>query len=60
MPTKIGNTTLYSVEEVAQKLKVSPGTVRNYLRHGQLKGQKIVRRWFITEQDLSEFMKKWE
>jgi excisionase family DNA binding protein len=60
MPTKIANTTLYSVEEVAHKLNVTTVSVRNYIKKGHLKGQKITGRWFITEDDLMEFMRKWE
>jgi excisionase family DNA binding protein len=60
MPTKLADTTLYSVYEVAYKLNVTPASIRNYIRHGHLKGQKITGRWFITEDDLKEFMKKWE
>jgi excisionase family DNA binding protein len=60
MPTKIGNTTLYSVEEVAHKLNVTTVSVRNYILRGHLKGMKITGRWFITEDDLEEFMKKRE
>jgi excisionase family DNA binding protein len=60
MPTKLGNSILYSVEEVAQKLNVTTVSVRNYIRQGHLKGQKITGRWLITEDDLKEFMKKWE
>jgi predicted transcriptional regulator len=58
MPVKFADTTLYSVYEIAHKLNVTEMSVRNYLRHGQLKGQKITGRWFITEDDLKELMKK--
>ncbi len=60
MPTKLAGTTLYSVYEIAHKLNVTPASVRNYIRHGHLKGKKIMGRWLITEDDLEEFMKKWE
>jgi len=58
MPTKLANTTLYTVAEVAQKLNVTSASIRNYLRHGQLKGKKVMGRWFILEDDLKELMKK--
>ncbi len=60
MPIKIGNSNLYSVYEIAHKLNVTPASVRNYIRQGHLKGKKILKRWLITEEDLQEFMKKWE
>lgn len=58
MPIKIKDMTLYSVPEVSQKLNVTTVTIRNYLRQGKLKGQKVMGRWFISEEDLVEFFKK--
>lgn len=58
MPINIKDMTLYSVPEVSQKLNVTTVTIRNYLRQGKLKGQKVMGRWFISEEDLVEFFKK--
>ncbi len=58
MPIKIKDMTLYSVSEVAHKLNVTTVTIRNYLRQGKLKGQKVMGRWFISEEDLVEFFEK--
>jgi excisionase family DNA binding protein len=60
MPTKLGNSTLYSVTELAHKLNVTTMSVRNYIRQGHLKAKKIVGRWLITEDELKKFMNKWE
>ena len=58
MPIKIKDMILYSVPEVAHKLNVTTVTIRNYLRQGKLKGQKVMGRWFISEEDLVEFFEK--
>jgi len=58
MPTKINNVNFYSVADISQKLNVTTASVRNYLRQGHLKGQKIMDRWFISEDELSEFLDK--
>ncbi|NOQ85487.1 MAG: helix-turn-helix domain-containing protein [Deltaproteobacteria bacterium] len=58
MPIKIKDMTLYSVQEVSHKLNVTTVTIRNYLRQGKLKGQKVMGRWFISEEDLVEFFEK--
>ncbi len=58
MPIKIKDMTLYSVSEVSHKLNVTTVTIRNYLRQGKLKGQKVMGRWFISEEDLVEFFEK--
>ncbi len=58
MPTKINNVNFYSVADLSLKLNVTTASVRNYLRQGHLKGQKIMDRWFISEDDLNEFLEK--
>ena len=58
MPIKIKDMILYSVPEVAQKLNVTTVTIRDYLRQEKLKGQKLMGRWFISEEDLVEFFEK--
>lgn len=51
---------LMTVEEVAERLKMNPETVRRYLRSGELKGIAFSNKvgWRITEQDLQEFIAK--
>ncbi len=56
MPTKINNVNFYSVADLSQKLNVTTASVRNYLRQRHLKGQKIMDRWFISEDDLNDFL----
>lgn len=55
MSKKIGTLTLYTVEELAQTLQVQPKTIRAYLQTGKIKGRKIAKRWYITEESLQEF-----
>lgn len=55
MPTTIRDKTLYSVPELSQKLNVTTVTIRNYLKNGKLKGQKVMGRWFILDDDIVEF-----
>ncbi len=56
MPTKLADTSLYSVSELAQKLNVTTTTVRNYIKAGHLKAKKITGRWLIAEDDLKKFL----
>ncbi len=58
MPTTIRDKTLYSVPELSQKLNVTTVTIRNYLKHGKLKGQKVMGRWFIVDDDIVEFFRE--
>jgi predicted site-specific integrase-resolvase len=57
MPIKIGNITLYSALELSQKLNVTTVTIRNYLKQGRIKGEKVMGRWFISDENLIAFFK---
>ena len=57
MPTKLKDITFYSVLELSQKLNVTPVTIWKYLKQGKLKGQKVMGKWFISDEDLMEFFK---
>jgi excisionase family DNA binding protein len=45
---------LLTVEEAAQRLKVTPYTIRKWLRQGRLRGIKVAggQRWRIRAEDL--------
>ena len=56
MPTKIEEVTLYSVPELSNMLNVTIVSIRNYIKKGYLKGQKLTGRWFISEESLKDFL----
>jgi excisionase family DNA binding protein len=45
-----------TVEEVAERLRVKPITVREYLRKGKIPGRKIGKSWLIVEVDVEQFL----
>ena len=47
---------LYSVEEAAEAMGISPLTLGDWLRAGKIVGTKIGRKWRITERDLQAFI----
>ena len=48
---------IYTVEEIAEKLKVRDYTVRGWLRTGKLQGFKMGGRdWRVKESELSKFI----
>jgi len=57
MPIKLGDLTLFDVPEFCKKFNLNPVTARNYLRTGRLKGRKVGRSWYITEEALKEYFK---
>ncbi|MDX1777423.1 MAG: helix-turn-helix domain-containing protein [Thermodesulfobacteriota bacterium] len=56
MPTKIEDVTLYSVPDLSQMLNVTTVSVRNYIKQGHLKGQKVMGRWFVSEEEVRDFL----
>ncbi|MGF1669399.1 MAG: helix-turn-helix domain-containing protein [Balneolaceae bacterium] len=55
MPKKIGDLTLYSVDDLHELLGLSKMTVRAYLRDGKLKGRKLGVKWFVTEEAIRAY-----
>lgn len=56
MPKTIGEITVYSVREVAEKLGTTERTLRGYIRDGKLRAQKIAGSYAITEESLRDFL----
>jgi excisionase family DNA binding protein len=55
MPVQFGNLTLFGVEEIAKKFSLNPVTVRRLFKTGKLRGRKIGKRWYLTEEALREY-----
>jgi hypothetical protein len=58
MPRKVGNLTLYSVDDLHEMLGISKLTLRAYLREGKLKGRKLGVSWFVTEDSIREYFEQ--
>lgn len=58
MPTTVKDLTLYSVFDVSRMLNVTTVSIRNYIKQGHLNGQKLMGRWFVTEEDLNSFFSR--
>jgi len=55
MSIQLGDMKLYDVEEVAEILSVGEPTIRRYLRQGKLKGKKLAKRWYVSEENLKDY-----
>lgn len=55
MSIQVGDMKLYAVEEVAEMLNVGEPTIRRYLRQGKLKGKKLAKRWYVSEESLKDY-----
>ena len=56
MPTIIEGIKFYTVQETAKELKITPQTVRAYVKQNKLKGKRIGRPLYITENNIKEFI----
>ena len=56
MATEIEGITFYTIPETASALKVTPQTVRTWIKKGRIKSQRIGRPILITENNLREFL----
>lgn len=54
----MGEPQLYTLQEVAARLKISERTVHNLLNSSELSGMVIARRWKFTEEDIQAYLKK--
>jgi excisionase family DNA binding protein len=55
MSIQVGDMKLYDVEELAGMLSVGTPTIRRYLREGRLKGKKLAKRWYVSEEALKDY-----
>lgn len=55
MPKQVGNLTLYSVDDLHERLGLSKMTIRAYLREGRIRGRKLGVQWYVTEEALREY-----
>lgn len=55
--TAAENLKLYTLQEVADVLRVSRQTIYNYVTAKRLKASKIGKEYRVTEEDLQDFLK---
>lgn len=48
--------TFYTVNEVAHICRLTPYTIRDYLKKGIIKGTKVGRGWRVSAQDLTNYL----
>jgi excisionase family DNA binding protein len=56
MATVIEGIKFYTIQETASALRVTPQTVRAWIKRGRIKSQRIGRPILITESNLREFL----
>ena len=46
-----------TLQEIAERLKLHPNTLRRYIKEGKLAAMKFGRIWRVEKKDLEEFMR---
>ncbi len=49
-------TSVYNLKNLSKKLDISIRTLREYVRHGDLRAKKIGRAYYVTEPNLMAFI----
>lgn len=57
MPKQIGDLKLFEVEDLAETLGLHDRTIRKLLREGRLRGRKLGKRWYVTEESLKTYFR---
>lgn len=57
-PEKEEREEIYTVSEVARKLKVSDQVVRNLIASGELRSKRVGRQYRVTREMLDEYLNK--
>lgn len=53
---RIGKKKFYLVDDLVKILPITSLTIREYLRKGKIKGRKIGRLWYVSEENLGAFL----
>jgi excisionase family DNA binding protein len=56
MAEQIEGITFYTIRELASKLKVTPQTIRKFIKEGRLSGQRYGRPYLVSDIQLREFL----
>jgi len=56
MAEQIEGITFYTIRELASKLKVTPQTIRKFIKEGKLSGQRYGRPYLVSDIQLREFL----
>lgn len=57
MSIEIEGIMFYTTQEIAKKLGITIQTVRDYIKKGKLKGQRVGKSFLVSDQSLKAFLK---
>ena len=54
---EVGTQKSYDVQEAAELINLTPKSIRNYIKAGKIRAQKLGTRYYITEENLQSFLR---
>lgn len=54
-----GGDIFYAIGEVTEILKVTKPTIKNYIKKGKIKGEKLFGKWYVSENSLKKHLGLW-
>lgn len=57
MAIQLGEIKAYDINELSEILKIHIVTLQGYLRKKKIRGRKIGKKWYVTEEAVKEFIK---
>ena len=55
MPKHIGNLVLYDLEELSNELDITVFSLREYIKKGRLRAQKMGKKYFVIQDSINEY-----
>jgi predicted site-specific integrase-resolvase len=55
MPKQVGNLILFDLEELSKELDISVFSLREYIKKGKLRAQKLGKKYFITQDSINDY-----
>jgi predicted site-specific integrase-resolvase len=55
MPKQVGNLILFDLEELSKELDISVFSLREYIKKGKLRAQKLGKKYFVTQDSINEY-----
>jgi len=55
MPITLGGLTLFTLDELSEKLGITTLTLRTYIKEGKIRGRKAGGAWYVSEEALRDF-----
>ena len=54
---EVGNQKAYDIQETAELINLTPQSVRNYVKQGKIKAQRVGIRYYIAEENIQSFLR---